>query len=116
MKRALIALGIILLLVAITYQMSFAAISDGIGGLSVGEIYGERIPLLFRQGVVAGMMSALANAGMACPYMTPGMLVSALDAARADKSITDDWKVYGALLYIMVQAKCEMVPQEKPNA
>lgn len=122
MKRIILE-AFIIATVAVALTVLFwptAGYPGGIDELTVGEVYGPRIPLSFRQGVVAGMMVSISNFGVVCPYMSPGMMIAALDAARSDKSITDDWKIYGAVLYIMNRAGCELPdkpkPTEKPNA
>ena len=117
MKRTITILLIALAVVAFAWASASAGYIED---LTLNDLNSQRIPRVFRDGIITGVFLALtASQAMTCPLMTAEMLKAGLEAALAAKEISGDATVYHASLYVLVQAGCKATTgavKEAPNA
>lgn len=108
------------LITVILWISAATAASSYIEDLTLNDLNSQRIPRVFRDGIITGVFLALtASQAMTCPLMTAEMLKAGLEAALAAKEISGDATVYHASLYVLVQAGCKATTgavKEAPNA
>ena len=118
MKRTITILLVALAVVAFAWASASTASAGGyIEDMVIADLYSQKIPKAWRDGVYTGMfLTVMSSKAVSCPMMSTNMMIAGVEAALASKEITPEWRVYPSVMYVLIRAGCTPAPAaEKSN-